>query len=128
MNGNQNEENIFKGCMRRMELGKLANEGNRFAQHQQNVDKTGLRVNFEALMKEPCSHTRVFPNGRRFRVDSWCEPMTLGEFKIQERFCTLCGKTLETRIWKPNPFVSPFARLFTEDWNVKKPKRPRRGF
>lgn len=91
-----------------LDNAKLANSGNRFAQYQRNVNKTGLSVNFEALMKKTCDHTKHLPNGRRIRADSWCESVKVGEFKIQERICTLCTKTLETKIWKP--------------------KRPRRGF
>lgn len=101
MNGNQNEEEIFIECMRKLELGKLANEGNIFAIHQQTTDRSGLRVNFEALLPKECSHTIETVPYFHIRAD-FDISLSIGDgWEIEEKSCSLCGKTLELRIRKP---------------------------
>lgn len=91
----------YQGCVRKMELGKLAKDGNIYAQHQLNFDRTGLSVNFEALLTKQCLHGIETPNGHIIRLRIGTTPQIVKGFEIYEIICPLCGKTLERRIRKP---------------------------
>lgn len=101
MNGSQFVDKTANERISKKELEKLAEVGNIYAMYQQSVDRTGLGVNFQALLpKDACRHLINYGNGyieRRIAIET-----TRSEgFVFKELICTLCGKTLGMKVYKP---------------------------